>query len=263
MHLWLLHRGPWCGLLLFPSLHFLEQTLIIYHSGWARAARFSKLAKFASPITPHFVRRFGFWVTLPEQGKHFSRLPALRAGELLPPLSFSWSGVKLPSRGSGMSGGTGDLIPCFDAKDKIGDQGHEDEKSGQDGTLFLLLLKSSGCFYSFTVEKLKLEWRTNWLRQQLKVQMSQGHPLRMGRELERSPPPFRQQRPRPASLPSSGVDFPVKLSILHPGDCPFSKVFETGPWFYEHSVCLWKAADAMGAWMETINTIQVSCTDFL
>lgn len=56
-----------------------------------------------------------------------------------------------------MSGGTGDLIPCFDAKDKIGDQGHDDEKLGQDGTLFLLLLKSSGCFYSFTVEKLKLE----------------------------------------------------------------------------------------------------------
>lgn len=137
MNLWLLHRGPWCGLLLFPSLHFLEQTLIIYHSGWARAARFSKLAKFASPIMPHFVSLFGFWVTLPEQGKRFPCLTALRAGELLPPLSFPGLVSSYCLKSLGCQEEPENSFPALMPKIKSATrEGHEDEKLGQDGALF-------------------------------------------------------------------------------------------------------------------------------
>lgn len=55
-------------------------------------------------------------MTLSEQGRNFPDLVALQARELLPTL-LSWSGVGLPSREDGMSGGTRKLIPSFDAKD--------------------------------------------------------------------------------------------------------------------------------------------------
>lgn len=70
----------------------------------------------------------GFWLNLAEQGRHCPDLIALWTREL-PPTLLSWSGVRLPSREAGMSGGTRKLSLSFDARDEISDL--RDEKSGQ------------------------------------------------------------------------------------------------------------------------------------
>lgn len=111
---------------------------------------------------------------LSEQGKHFPYLIAPWAGERPPPTLISWSGFRLPSREAGMSGGTREFIPCFDAKDTgfwpetFSDEGHGDWKGAG---LFCWILadifipsqwKSSNLNEEPTV--LGSSWRYKWVK---------------------------------------------------------------------------------------------------